>query len=161
MGDTKSLGHDPLSARCRTGVAIGKGRGDVTIMVKNSYRSKTFINKEILRQALIQNIEYIKDALGVAVVDLRKNVAPEVDAPVEKKGEDNVINVSVENLPEEEPKPKPKKEIGLIDKEGIVEPTVFSYESLTIAELRAELDKRGVEYLKKMNKTQLLELIRQ
>lgn len=80
IGDTKTLGSSAMREPCKTGRIIGGnfGRGNLTIMIPGVFGSKTFMNKEVFKQALIQNKEYIKEQFGLVVLETK-------DIPTDKE----------------------------------------------------------------------------
>lgn len=139
LGDTKRLGHNPNQSPCKTGSKLGGpygkyGRGNLTIMVQGISMSKTFINKDIFKQALLQNKEFIKEQLNVEIKDLS------VQEPVVVK------------------KPKPVKEVE--PPLDLPKDMPMSYEDMTVADLKELCKMSNIEYTSKMKKQELIDLLR-
>lgn len=85
IGRTKDFGVNPLYANCATGSKLGNSKykyGSITIMCSGIPLSKTHINKDILRAALLSDPTFMKEALGIEVRDIYagiKDDLPEVD----------------------------------------------------------------------------------
>lgn len=90
IGDTRSLGSNPMREFCKTGRIYGGKyvRGNLTIMVQDVFGSKTFINKEVLRQALLQNKAFVEKELGIKIIEIDNATGsplPEDMKPVTEK----------------------------------------------------------------------------
>ena len=90
---TKDTASNPLTSLCPCGKRFSQVKnkyGDLCIMHSGIPLSKLFINSEILREALLDNPELVKEALGLEIVDL---YAEEVIDEEEEFIEDDVIVV--------------------------------------------------------------------
>ena len=92
IGDTKTLGSSSIREACKTGRILGGnyGRGTLTIMIAGVFGSKTFINKEVFKQALIQNQEFIKQEFGLVVMEA--TMIPTDKEPIEVEVTDEELD---------------------------------------------------------------------
>lgn len=78
---TKDLGVNPLNNMCRTGSRFSSGKfryGTLAIYRKGVPLSRTFINKDVFRAALVENVEFLRNELGVEVKDLLAGIKDDI-----------------------------------------------------------------------------------
>ena len=111
VGDTKALGSNAIREACKTGRVLGGlyARGNVTIMQAGMFGSKTFINKEVLKQALLQNADYFEKEMDIIIlradpiVEDETKVEGDIDVNVKTFQKEEVFIMSPEKINEMKP----------------------------------------------------------
>ncbi len=105
---------DPIAAQFKPGAPFGReySRGDIVLLHPEISSSKTYLNSNILRDAILASKEYLEEALGLVISDA-KNVE-EVKEEVAKKE-----TKSKKGSKKEEP--KPVEEVTEVTIEGVNE----------------------------------------
>lgn len=97
---------DPVAATFKPGIPFGRNfsKGDIVLLHSEISSSKIYLNSNILRDALLNSKEYLKEALGLIISDVRN--VEEVPAKEVKKNSrkakvvEEVIIEGVDEVPE-------------------------------------------------------------
>lgn len=67
---------DPIAAVFKPGTPFGReyARGDIVLLHPEIASSKTFLNSNILRDALLDSREFLEEKLGIQIIDKREPV---------------------------------------------------------------------------------------
>lgn len=152
---TKANKYRVTPAVCQVGKAGGRKttRGDLTLYWEHHPTSKTYINSEVLKNALLNSKDLLRTELGLDIRDVSKKefLTPEIVAK-------EVVPV-VEELVVQHP-----KEIFTEEQPEVIEPLLGyetkSIETMTVKELREVAEKQGIEVPFIIKKAELLNLIK-
>lgn len=97
---------DPVATSFRPGIPFGRefSRGDVVLLHPEISSSKTFLNSNILREALLNSKSFIEEKLGLVIVEaspeIKENKKAANKRAKDKKVEEEVTIEGVTEIPE-------------------------------------------------------------
>lgn len=155
----ETFGISPWSSVCQVGIRVSDSYrfGNLSIIFDEISSARTFVNKTVLREALLANPEQTRKLLGISVKDVRKE---EVDKSIKE--------------PVKEPEVEPQEEVDkLVEEPEVMEPeeVKLPIEDLTeeiVLDIRFEKTKqelvneamdKGLEANMKMTKDQIIKVL--
>lgn len=94
---------DPVAATFKPGIPFGRdfSKGDIVLLHSEISSSKIYLNSNILRDALLNSKEYLKEALGLIISDVRDiEEAPAKEVKKNSKKSKVVEEVVIEGVNE-------------------------------------------------------------
>lgn len=135
VAKTTQTGSNPINHPCKTGSRCSRAKyryGNLAIWHKGIPGSKTFINKDVLRSALIKNKDFFREHLGVEIKDIYEGVHENIE----------LEGATAETeLVEENPQPS-------------------SVDDMTYSEMKDYARENGIDFKGNIAKDKLIELIK-